>query len=225
MSQDTTPTELPLDLRGHMKRTAETATYPFAGLGNVQGLMYVGLGLAGEAGEIANQVKKIARDDGGLATPERIAKIVDELGDVMWYWLRLCYELGLDPYTVLEGNQAKLTTRAANGTLNGDRRSTRGSLVRAEVADWEARMAEASGKEDVYAVPLEAFRQLIFAEAHRIEGAEQFSFSANATKVRCRSLRCTQWSTTAVGPDADLHVVAMMHIMQEHTPWGRAGRD
>src|SRR5688572_10684686 len=122
------------DLRAHMKRTHRTAIYPFAGLANVQGLMYVGLGLAGEAGEIANQVKTIARDDSGIVSGERRSKILDEMGDVMWYWLRLCHELGFDPYDVLEHNETKLAARATAGTLSGDQR---GGLFREAAAQWE----------------------------------------------------------------------------------------
>lgn len=113
-----------MDLRVHLRRTHATALYPFAGLAATPGLMYVGLGLTGEAGEIANQLKKIARDDSGAITPTRRAKIADELGDVMWYWLRLCHELALDPYAVLLTNETKLAQRARNGSLRGDRRET-----------------------------------------------------------------------------------------------------
>jgi hypothetical protein len=64
MSTEEAPS-VELDLREHMKRTIQTAVYPFAGLGDPQALMYVGLGLAGESGEVANQIKKVARDNGG----------------------------------------------------------------------------------------------------------------------------------------------------------------
>lgn len=213
MEQGTPLPPVTADLREHMKRTSQTAAYPFAGLGNVQGLMYVGLGLSGESGEIANQIKKIARDDGGLMTSERTAKIVDELGDVMWYWLRLCYELNLDPYFVLAHNQNKLAARAANGTVNGDRRET--SLVRQAVVEWEVELAEAAGKEDVFALPFEGLQRLIVVET-----------GAHAVHLRCRSLRCPHWNVSfGSGTGDDLNTAAMTHIMQEHTPWGRAGRE
>ena len=109
-----------VDLRQAVRQTSLTAQYPFVGLGQVQGLMYVGLGLAGEAGEVANQVKKIARDDGGFVTDARRDKITSELGDVIWYWLRACEELGLDPNAVIRANLAKLRGRYTNGTIRGD---------------------------------------------------------------------------------------------------------
>jgi NTP pyrophosphatase (non-canonical NTP hydrolase) len=53
----------------------QTAIYD--GQGSVKGLSYAALGLTGEAGEIANKVKKVIRD--GNDDYEAIAK---ELGDV-----------------------------------------------------------------------------------------------------------------------------------------------
>ena len=47
----------------YQKQAVSTAIYP--GQGEVLGLVYVALGLAGEAGEIANKVKKVLRDDNG----------------------------------------------------------------------------------------------------------------------------------------------------------------
>ena len=123
MGYDVNPEDRPADpipLRAAMRVTGQTADYPFVGLGQPQGLMYVGLGLAGEAGEIANQIKKITRDDGGMVTTSRRDKLFDELGDVMWYWLRACAELGFDPDEVVQANQTKLARRQANGTLHGD---------------------------------------------------------------------------------------------------------
>lgn len=52
-----------------------------------QGVEYMALGLAGEAGEVANVVKKDWRAAGlnaGLTSGTR-AKLLDELGDVLWY--------------------------------------------------------------------------------------------------------------------------------------------
>lgn len=110
----------PISLQDAMRFTTRTAQYPFAGSGQVQALMYVGLGLNGEAGEVADEIKKVARDDGGMATEARRMRIFKELGDVMWYWLRACDELGFDPNEVVRANQTKLTERHAHGTIKGD---------------------------------------------------------------------------------------------------------
>lgn len=109
-----------MNLLRAMTTTTTTAQYPYAGSGNVQALMYVGLGLNGEAGEVAEQIKKVARDDGGLITDQRRLRLFHELGDVMWYWLRACDELGFDPNEVIAANQTKLKRRKEEGTIKGD---------------------------------------------------------------------------------------------------------
>jgi NTP pyrophosphatase (non-canonical NTP hydrolase) len=81
-------------------------------------LSYVTLGLNGEAGEVAEKVKKHLRGDAGewsdfLVTMEK------ELGDVLWYWSQLCYELGLDPDDVAQVNLDKLQSRAQRGKIKG----------------------------------------------------------------------------------------------------------
>ena len=60
------------------------------------GLAYTSLGLAGEAGEIANKVKKIYRDNDGELTRQAQADLMDELGDVLWYVAALATEIGYD---------------------------------------------------------------------------------------------------------------------------------
>lgn len=97
--------------------TSKTALYP--GKYTIQGLVYTTLGLAGEAGEIANKVKKILRDDDGVMSQETRLKIVDEVGDVCWYLSQLCAELGVSLNTVAESNLEKLSRRQAKGTIQG----------------------------------------------------------------------------------------------------------
>lgn len=97
-----------------------TAVYPEQG--KLGGLLYTVLGLVGEAGELANQAKKILRDDNGEISLERQAKLIDELGDVLWYVANLSIELGWDLTCVADLNLQKLHLRAMNKTLKGDKR-------------------------------------------------------------------------------------------------------
>lgn len=85
-------------------------------------LMYLGLGLAGEFGEVANQVKKIHRDDEGVLTGDRRAKILEEAGDGLWYLARVLSVCGISLTEVMDENVAKLERRLANDTIKGDRR-------------------------------------------------------------------------------------------------------
>lgn len=60
------------------------------------GPIYPALGLAGEAGEVANDIKKVYRDNNGIFTQEHINKIKEEMGDVLWYLASLANVLKFD---------------------------------------------------------------------------------------------------------------------------------
>lgn len=109
-----------MDFADYQRRAAETAIYPRAGEQHMDGLTYVTLGLVGEAGEIANKVKKVLRDCGGLIPPQKLMEILEEGGDVLWYLARLCSEAGVDLGEVAALNISKLEGRALRGTLRGD---------------------------------------------------------------------------------------------------------
>lgn len=96
-----------------------TAIYPGSGQGTLGSIAYAGLGLAGETGEVADIIKKIIRDDDGKINDEVREKLFKELGDVAWYWARLCKEFGFDPGAVLSANLEKLLDRQKRGTLKG----------------------------------------------------------------------------------------------------------
>jgi len=53
------------------------------------------LGLVGEAGEVAEKIKKVLRDNEGKIEEEQKKEIKKELGDVLWYLSQLATELGL----------------------------------------------------------------------------------------------------------------------------------
>jgi NTP pyrophosphatase (non-canonical NTP hydrolase) len=131
-------------LDDYEQRAASTAVYP--GQGTVQGLVYTVLGLAGEAGEMANQVKKTLRDDDGVLTDQRRAKLVDELGDVLWYVANTAKELGVPLADIAQQNLNKLQARKEQGTLKGDQREGRtlgiGRLVPAGLKSIEMPIAE-----------------------------------------------------------------------------------
>lgn len=92
----------------------KTAIYP-----REFSILYPVLGLVGEAGEVANKVKKIIRDKGNIYETETISAIADELGDVLWYMAAIATDLGLNLNTIAERNVDKLDTRRKLNTLHG----------------------------------------------------------------------------------------------------------
>jgi NTP pyrophosphatase (non-canonical NTP hydrolase) len=82
-------------------------------------LCYTALGLAGEAGEVANKIKKLIRDDEGVLTIVKSAEIGKELGDVLWYLAQgsKCLHINLD--VIAQDNIDKLSKRKEEGTLQG----------------------------------------------------------------------------------------------------------
>ena len=74
-------------------------------------LLYTSIGLAGEAGEACNEIKKLYRDDGGTLTETRRLALISELGDVLWYTTMLADAIGSDLQTVAKGNLSKLLKR------------------------------------------------------------------------------------------------------------------
>ena len=92
--------------------TRRTSVYPIS-----RELEYLSLGLAGEAGEIANKVKKIIRGDPHNPDDKEIAL---EIGDLLWYADRLCSCLGTSMENVIRSNMTKLEGRMKRGTIKGN---------------------------------------------------------------------------------------------------------
>lgn len=81
-------------------------------------VIYPTLGLVGEAGEVAEKVKKGIRD--GVEDEELWIKAMSrELGDVLWYLAAISRDLGLTLEEVADENLAKLADRAERSTLQG----------------------------------------------------------------------------------------------------------
>lgn len=77
-------------------------------------LTIMSLGLAGETGEVLEKIKKQFRD-GAVDLPA----LKLELGDVAFYWARICKHFGFEPSEVIAANIAKLDSRRARGTRRG----------------------------------------------------------------------------------------------------------
>lgn len=87
--------------------------------GGLFNLFYAALGLTGEAGEVANKVKKIYRDNGGTLSEEKRMELVGELGGVAWYLAALAQELGVTLDEVFQYNYDQITDRQERGVIQG----------------------------------------------------------------------------------------------------------
>ena len=104
-----------MDFNEYQKAARSTAIYP--NIGN--NITYPTLGLCGESGEVAEKVKKIIRDDGGVVTEEKKELLKKELGDATWYISNIASELGITFNEIAELNIAKLKDRQNRNVLKG----------------------------------------------------------------------------------------------------------
>jgi NTP pyrophosphatase (non-canonical NTP hydrolase) len=86
-------------------------------LGN--NFVYPTLGLTGEAGEVAEKIKKVLRDKNGLIDKNTRRELKKELGDVLWYLANLATEIGLSLEEIARANLKKLASRKKRGKLHG----------------------------------------------------------------------------------------------------------
>lgn len=104
-----------LTFNKYQQMAAKTAVYP-----KEYTVSYPALGLAGEAGEVCNKIKKVYRDDKGKLTEERRAEIVSELGDVLWYVSQLAKDIGVPMEQIAVKNIEKLAKRMEENKLQGE---------------------------------------------------------------------------------------------------------
>lgn len=97
-----------------------TASYPDIG----KNLIYPALGLAGEAGEAADKIKKLWRNLGTTSgkdlTVEQKIEVAKEIGDVLWYAALLSHELDISLDMVAELNIKKLADRKTRGVIKSE---------------------------------------------------------------------------------------------------------
>jgi|TARA_R110000787_G_scaffold133345_1_gene245651 hypothetical protein len=107
-----------LNFNAYQVAARKTAVYP-----DDAKVIYPGMGLAGEAGEVCNKIKKITRGD---ATLEEIKNdLAEEIGDVLWYASALCSDLELSFGYVARRNLDKLSGRLAKDLLGGTNMRTK----------------------------------------------------------------------------------------------------
>ena len=102
------------DFNAYQRNASSTAIYP-----EEHRILYPALGLAGEAGEVANKVKKLIRDGPDKRPDTWREDIASEIGDVLWYCAALATDLELTLGYIASQNELKLSKRKANGTIGG----------------------------------------------------------------------------------------------------------
>lgn len=101
-----------MNINTYQQQASETAIYN-------NKLIYPTLGLAGEAGEIANKVKKVLRDNSGELQESVRQDLISELGDVLWYVAALATDLKTELSEVASRNIEKLNSRKNRGVIGG----------------------------------------------------------------------------------------------------------
>lgn len=98
-----------LDIDQYQEFTRSTAIYP-----KTLAVEYLALGLTSEAGEVAGKIKKLIRD-------KVVAKedILAEVGDVLWYSVRLLDEIGYTASACIVHNRDKLIDRQNRSVIQG----------------------------------------------------------------------------------------------------------
>lgn len=103
------------NLDEYQSQAMELAFYPCIG----SNFIYPTLGLVGEAGEVAEKIKKLIRDDHSEISKAKSDELREEIGDVLWYISALATEFNLSLSEIATSNITKLRKRKAAGTLRG----------------------------------------------------------------------------------------------------------
>ena len=121
------------DIKDYHNWVAFTRQYEGWGSYGPDELATLGLGVAGEAGEIANKIKKVVRKVGfhdkkafhiALQSRNAVSGILEEMGDTLWYIIVLCMFYHMTTEELMIMNTFKLFNR-----LMADDRYTEETLV------------------------------------------------------------------------------------------------
>lgn len=104
-----------MDLDTYQELAMKTATYS-----EKYKIIYPVLGLNGEAGEVAEKVKKLIRDKNEELDIHTRVAIMKELGDVLWYLAATAQDLGINLNTIADNNLKKLADRNIRGKIQGE---------------------------------------------------------------------------------------------------------
>lgn len=120
-----------MEFNEYQEKASSLAIYPLTTVvenGKAVGASYIYpvMGLCGEAGELANKVKKLIRDkkgkirdENGELLSEIKEEITGEIGGILWYIQQVCTEFDLELNDVAQYNIKQLDSRKERGVLQG----------------------------------------------------------------------------------------------------------
>jgi NTP pyrophosphatase (non-canonical NTP hydrolase) len=82
-------------------------------------LLHWVLGINGEAGEVAEKLKKIIRDKDSVISQDDKQELSKEVGDVLWYLAVFAHQLGVPLEDIAQANLDKLQSRKQRGVIGG----------------------------------------------------------------------------------------------------------
>ena len=103
-----------MTLNQYQEEALKTAIYP-----EDKKIIYPTLGLTGEAGEVAEKVKKVIRDNNQEFTDEKKRQIALEISDVLWYCATLAHDIGYTLEDIAQMNIDKLASRQKRNKIGG----------------------------------------------------------------------------------------------------------
>ena len=103
-----------MTLNQYQEEALKTAIYP-----EDKKIIYPTLGLTGEAGEVAEKVKKVIRDNNQEFTDEKKRQIALEISDVLWYCATLAHDIGYTLEDIAQMNVDKLASRQRRNKIGG----------------------------------------------------------------------------------------------------------
>ena len=103
-----------MTLDQYQEEALKTAIYP-----EDKKIIYPTLGLTGEAGEVADKVKKVIRDNNQEFTDEKKRQIALEVSDVLWYCATLAHDIGYTLEDIAQMNVDKLASRQQRNKIGG----------------------------------------------------------------------------------------------------------
>ena len=103
-----------MDIDTYQEKAVSTAIYEHDGE-----IPFLALGLCGEAGEVADKVKKVLRDKGGEFDAGVRHSIAFELGDCLYYLANLASAIGYPLSEIAELNNRKVEDRMERDVIHG----------------------------------------------------------------------------------------------------------